>query len=54
VKPLVIAKLALTGIGLKETLKRHKRAAWLIVALVILNEIRGMAVVFAVVKAWFA
>lgn len=43
-----------TGFGLRAFLKRHKRAAWIIVALVVLNEIRGLAVVYAVVKAWFA
>ena len=43
-----------TGFGLREYLKRHKKAAWLIVALVVLNEIRGLAVVYAVVRAWFA
>ena len=34
-------------------LKRHKQAAWLIIALVIANEIRGVAVVSAIVWAWF-
>jgi hypothetical protein len=41
-----------TGYGLRAFLKRHKKAAWVIVALVVLNEIRGLAVVYAVVKAW--
>lgn len=39
-----------TGIGLKAFLKRHKTAAWLIVALVVLNEIRGLAVVWAIIR----
>jgi hypothetical protein len=43
-----------TGIGLRAFLKKHKRAAWIIVALVVLNEIRGLAVVYALVKAWIA
>lgn len=43
-----------TGIGLRAFLKRHKKAAWIIIALVVLNEIRGLAVVYAVVKAWWA
>jgi hypothetical protein len=41
-----------TGYGLRAFLKKHKRAAWIIIALVVLNEIRGLAVVYAVVKAW--
>jgi hypothetical protein len=41
-----------TGFGLRAFLKKHKRAAWIIIALVVLNEIRGLAVVYAVVKAW--
>jgi hypothetical protein len=51
-----IAKTALTvstGYGLKDFLRKHKTAAWLIIALVIANEIRGLAVVYAVVKAWW-
>jgi hypothetical protein len=42
-----------TGFGLREYLKRHKKAAWVIIALVIANEIRGLAVVSAIVWAWF-
>jgi hypothetical protein len=42
-----------TGFGLRDYLKRHKKAAWLIIALVIANEIRGLAVVSAIVWAWF-
>jgi len=52
-KALAAAKLAFFGIGLKDFLTRHKKAAWIIVALVVLNEIRGLAVVYAVVKAMF-
>lgn len=42
-----------TGFGLRDFLKRHKKAAWIVIALVILNEIRGLAVVVAVVKGVF-
>ena len=42
-----------TGWGIRDFLKRHKKAAWLVVALVVANEIRGLAVVYAVVKAWW-
>lgn len=55
-KLIAYAKLggmALTGFGLRDFLKRHKKAAWIIVALVVANEIRGLAVVYAVVRAWF-
>lgn len=55
-KLAAIGKTALTlttGFGLKDFIKRHKMAAGLIVALVIANEIRGLAVVYAVVKAWW-
>jgi hypothetical protein len=43
-----------TGFGLKEYLKKHKTAAGLIIALVIANEIRGLMVVGAIVKAWWS
>jgi hypothetical protein len=43
-----------TGFGLRDYLKRHKKAAWVIIALVIANELRGIAVVYAIVKAWMA
>lgn len=52
-----LAKTALTfstGFGLKEYLKKHKTAAGLIIALVIANEIRGLMVVGAIVKAWWS
>ncbi len=35
-------------------LKRHKKAAWIIAALVIANEIRGLLVVSAILWAWLA
>jgi hypothetical protein len=50
-----VGKAALTistGFGLRDFLKRHKTAAWIIVALVIANEIRGMAVVYAILRQW--
>ena len=37
--------------GLLDYLKRHKKAAWVIIGLVVLNEIRGLIVVYAVVVA---
>ena len=43
-----------TGYGFRAFVKRHKKATYLIIAVVVLNEIRGLAVVYAVVKAWFA
>ena len=39
-----------TGFGLREFLKRHKTAAGIILAIVILNEIRGIAVVWAIIR----
>lgn len=42
-----------TGIGLKAFLKRHRKLGWAIIAVVVLNEIRGLAVVVGVVWAWF-
>lgn len=51
-----LARTALTlstGFGLRDFLKRHKKAAWVIITLVVLNEIRGLAVVYAVLMAWF-
>lgn len=42
-----------TGFGLRDFLKRHKKAAWVIITLVILNEIRGLAVVLAILWGWF-
>jgi hypothetical protein len=42
-----------TGYGLRAFLKRHKKAAWVIVALVVLNELRGIAVVGTILWAWF-
>ena len=56
-KLAALAKTALTfstGFGLREYLKRNKTAAWLIIALVVANEIRGVMVVGAVVKAWWS
>lgn len=50
-----IGKTALTvttGFGLREFLKRHKTAAGFIIALVVLNEIRGLAVVWAILREW--
>lgn len=47
------ALTVMTGFGLRDFLKRHKKAAWIIAALVIANEIRGLVVVYAVVKAWW-
>ena len=49
-----IALTATTGLGLRDYLKRHKKAAWIIVTLVVLNEIRGLLVVGAILKGWFA
>ena len=49
-----IGGMALTGWGIRDFLKRNKKAAWIIVAVVVANEIRGLAVVYAIVKAWFA
>ena len=43
-----------TGYGFRAFVKRHKKYAYLIGALIVLNEIRGLAVVYAVVKAWLA
>ena len=51
-----VARSALTlstGFGLRDYLKRHKKAAWVIVALIVANEIRGIAVVYAIVAAWW-
>jgi hypothetical protein len=42
-----------TGFGLRAFVKRHKRLAWVIIALVVLNEIRGLAVVSAIAWAWW-
>jgi hypothetical protein len=51
-----IGKTALTvstGYGFRDFVKKHKKYAYLIGALIVLNEIRGLAVVYAVVKAWW-
>jgi hypothetical protein len=51
-----VGKAALTfstGFGLRDFLARHKTAAWIIIAVVIANEIRGIAVVYAIVSAWW-
>jgi hypothetical protein len=42
-----------TGFGLRDLLQRHKTAAWIIVALVVANEIRGIALVYAILRAWW-
>lgn len=42
-----------TGFGLRGFIRRHKKAAWVIIALVVANEIRGIAVVSAILWAWF-
>jgi hypothetical protein len=50
-----VARTALTlttGFGLREFLKRHKAAAGIIITLVILNEIRGIAVVWTILRQW--
>lgn len=43
----------LTGFGLRDFLRKHRKAAWIIVALVVANEIRGLVVVYAIIKAWW-
>lgn len=43
-----------TGFGLRAFLKRHKTAAWIIVALIIANEVRGIAVVYVILREWWA
>ena len=42
-----------TGIGLRDLIKRNKGATALIIILVVANEIRGLMVVGAIVKAWW-
>lgn len=42
-----------TGFGIRDFLKRHKKATRVIIALVILNEIRGIVVVSTILWAWF-